>query len=161
MNEIPWSVQSALNQVVGAIVIRWSLIDSGIAQASQILWQHMGGHTSEKEPPRELSRRVRFIKDCFRTNPLLAPLAPAFSVIKAQINQIVPHRDFLVHGTLTEFFPSEAAFQFTKINATKTGHEQHSTKLSMAELLQIVGGIDECATNLITLGEKLQQLAGI
>jgi hypothetical protein len=64
-----WESERPLVANIGHIVILWGVIDTLLTQTCKHLYEELSGHPSQKEPPRELSRRLRFIKSASTQNP--------------------------------------------------------------------------------------------
>jgi len=156
-----WGVERPFLVSVGEIVIRWGYIDTLLAQTCGVLFEQFGGHSSEKRPPRALGRRLAYIGKCFRNNPTLLPLAALAENIATAARQIAKHRDFLVHGCLTEYIAAVPSFQFTKLDGREdnTGYEQTSTKLTERELIEISEAAFAVLLQLSELGTELRKLA--
>lgn len=158
---MPREVEINLYHNIGAIIIRWGVLDALLATSCQILFENLKGHPSHKEPPRALSKRLEFMKKCFNNKPELAFAAQSVSDLCIAIEEIGKHRDYFVHGCLTDYFPEPTAYQFTKMDMKpdKTGYDQWSTKLSKTDLLNIAKSSEQVCVRLGEIGRTLRKLS--
>jgi hypothetical protein len=63
---IPPTALRALYQPVGQLVVTWGIIDVTTASIVAIIFSRAGGKHKEKEVPRQIGRKVTFLRRCFR-----------------------------------------------------------------------------------------------
>lgn len=158
---MPKHVEMQFYHVIGGIVIRYGFIDSLVAEAARILFEELGGHSSQKHPVRPMSVRLEYIGKCLRNKPELASLTSMGEEMIGSVKNLDGMRQFLIHGMLTEYFPVPGLFQFTKLdpNDSKTGYEQESMAFSQAQLAEMANLCTEVVRGLTWLGKELQAVA--
>jgi hypothetical protein len=57
--------------LLGEIIMRWGYIDTLLAQTCNVLFEELGGHSSEKTPPVALGRRLAYVGKCFRNKAII------------------------------------------------------------------------------------------
>src|SRR6478752_4807748 len=124
MNPMPKHVEIELYHTIGGIVIRYGFIDTLIADLCRILFEDLGGHSSEKKPPRPIGVRLKYIAKCFRNKPELAHWKDGAEDFIELIKTVDGVRNYLIHGCLTQYYPDQKAFRFTKLdrNEDETGY---------------------------------------
>jgi hypothetical protein len=163
VNDVPWDIQQPLFKVVGAIVIRWGLVDTLIASTCSVLFEKLGGHPTQTEPPRNFRRRLDYIRKCFRHQPKLAHLSAELSSIANAAGEIAGLRDAIMHGALTGYKPhnSNPVFRFTKLDIDKLTYEQSSMNISSDDLLKLVEAMDNVTARLSLVADQFLKIAGI
>src|SRR5262249_14451257 len=138
---MPKHVEIEFYHVIGGIVIRYGYIDALVGTICQTLFVDLGGHSSQKQAPRPMSKRLEYVLKCFRNKPELGALKTMAENICATIEQVDLHRTYIVHGSMTEYTPHETnpSFQFTKVDPkdTKDGYDQTSITFFREELAHV------------------------
>jgi hypothetical protein len=153
-----WESERPLVANIGHIVR--GVIDTLLTQTCKHLYEELSGHPSQKEPPRELSRRLRFIKKCFNSKSELKHLSSMASNLCSTINDISWYRDFFVHGCMTEWDLRLSTFQFTRLDRREdnSGYDQTSTTVTTKKLIEIAAAAGQVVFGLGDLGEGLREL---
>lgn len=146
---------------LGEIILYWGFIDALTAALCSLLFEQLGGHPSEKSPPVTLGRRLRYIGKCFRNNPKLSSLAELAEAICGEIRELAKHRDFIVHGCITEYVLNlpVPTIQYTKMDRKPdhTGYEQTSTRFTELELVKISHAAFQVYLRLTELGDATRK----
>lgn len=160
MNPIPKNVEVEFYHTIGGIVIRYGFIDTLIADMCRIFFEDLGGHSSEKKPPRPISVRLGYLGKCFRNKPEVAHWKEVYEDFHELIEGVDGVRNYLIHGCLTQYFPDRTAFQFTKLdrNADETGYQQNSVTYTKDQLVQFAHACTEIVRNLQMIGRDLEQV---
>lgn len=160
---LPPPVEIELFHAVGRVVTRWGFIDALLAEICRVLYSDLGGHSSQKKPPTKLSSRLDYIGKCFRNKDQLRSLAEGLEMVCVTIKDIDEHRNFLVHGCLTEYHPERAVFVFTKLkpNPTQSGYDQWSMDLTLADLGHVAEASKQVVSALSEVGKHLARLVEI
>jgi hypothetical protein len=121
----------------------------------------MGGHSSQKKPPTRLSQRIDYIGKCFRNKPALTQWAEFMALVCKTIEDIDTHRNFLVHGCLTDYHPGGEVFTFSKVKPKpdQSGYDQWSMDLTIEDLHQVSEASKQVISALSEMGKCLQRLA--
>jgi hypothetical protein len=153
----PAAFEKPLYQIVGAIIVRWGLVDTLLTEICSILLVRFGGHPSQKEPPRNFKTRLKFIRKCFGNDPRLGALNSLAISIASDLSEIVKRRDSIIHGAITGYDLDGPVFRFTKLNSDASKYEQTSSDISAQDLSQIANAIEDTISRLVTLGETLNK----
>jgi hypothetical protein len=156
---LPKEVEIELYHVMGGIIIRFGFIDALTADICRILFEDLGGHSSQKKPPRPLSVRLEYIGRCFRNKPELAAMKDDVEILAKAIKEIDFLRNFLVHGCLTGYYGH--TYQFTKLDGREdfSGYDQNSMMLAHDKLAELAQACTHAVRGLTEIGRKLNQVA--
>lgn len=146
-------VVAPLYTAVGHLVVNWALIEQAIDMWCTLAYQSPGGGQVAKDLPRELSRKIRFLKDCLRQMPVLAPIAAEARQYLAGVKRISSARHFVIHGAIAGYDPGTHALRFVRLDLVdeRTMHQQKELVISAKQLLDY--GV-EC----IDLAPKMQRI---
>lgn len=157
---LPKEIEDEFHRVIGGIIIRFGFIDTLISNICHSLFVDLGGHSSQKETPRNMSVRLRYIGKCFRHKPVLHSLRDDMERLCQQVREVDKHRNFIVHGCLTQFFPFRNAFEFTKLdtNADNSGYNFTSAAFTYQELVDIAQTSSVIISGLANVGKCLIEI---
>jgi hypothetical protein len=155
-------VWTVFYHAIGRVVVKYGFIDALIATTCRVLFEDLGGHSSQKKAPRPMGVRLEYIGKCFRNKPELADLKQMAENICATIQQLDFYRAYLVHGCMTEHFThdSNPSFEFTKVDTKKDGdgYEQVAITVSLQELAYLAETSTQVINGLTTLGKCLDPI---
>ena len=116
------------------------------------------GHPAPKRVPWGLMERLAYAMRCFDADARFTDAKTQIMEMFDAVKQIDDHRGFIVHGCKTEFFPSQMAVQFTKLdrNEAKTAYVQLSTTITFDELARLADATQHVVAGLITVGKACE-----
>jgi hypothetical protein len=160
---LPTHVEAEFYRVVGAIVIRYGFIDAHVASLCGMLFTDLGGHPSQKRPPRPMGTRLDYLGKCFRNKPQLSHVRQSAETCLTDVKTAETFRQYIVHGCLMEFFPQTTAFQFMKLDQKPddSGYEPNSIVLTIEQLLQLAQTCANAIRGLERISHELQKLVAL
>ena len=132
---------------VGMIVVNWSFVENNLDAWSALVYHDHGGSSIERKLPKPISRKIKFLEKCFGALQTLTHVRDEAASYISRVKALSKIRNFVVHGVLSEFDPSDASFTFLRVD-TDPEKKQH-----VLERLKILG------TDLVHAGIELSELA--
>lgn len=108
---IPLDKMEALYRPIGVIVIAWSMIDVATANVVSVVYRS-GGHAKEKQVPRQMKRKVIFLRRCFRQIDGLSNFAQEGLALLADIQKLKAYREGIAHGYPAQYDPDTGRYNF-------------------------------------------------
>lgn len=68
---------------------------------------------------------------------------------------MVPHRDFIIHGVVSEYNPAKGQFLFTRLDGDGKGYNQTSSPLTWTVLLELSAAATQIGANWVKLVQSL------
>jgi hypothetical protein len=137
--ELPDELMPPLAMAIGHLVITWASIEATLNLTIAVIYHDVGGKAIETDLPRNLSRKVKFLRACFnRVDPLKGYGNEARSLLD-RISALAPIRHAVIHGYLSGFDPTSQRVTFTKLDTKPTIHEVDSEAFSLPELVEAGG----------------------
>jgi hypothetical protein len=87
---------------IGSLTLAWGQLEGAIDGFVGLLHWHVGGQQIERVMPWQLSRKIEYIKKCFRKIPVLQPSAQLACDIMDKIDEASEIRHDLIHGYVVE-----------------------------------------------------------
>jgi hypothetical protein len=158
---LPKQVEIEFYYVIGGIVIRYGFIDAFVAAFMKTLFEDLGGHSSQKKAVRPMATRLAYINKCFRNKAELAHLTGDAENITSSIANLDALRAYLIHGWLTEYYPAQSAFQFTKIdpNHDRSGYVLNTAVFTYARLNEMAQLCTDVVRDLEAFGKALDAVS--
>jgi|HubBroStandDraft_6_1064221.scaffolds.fasta_scaffold1000124_1 hypothetical protein len=137
-----------LCQAIGYVVVHWALIEQQLDNWVNVSFINCGGAPlrKQKDIPRSLNQKIKFLKICFRTLAALEPFRSDGTDLVNLISTLAPKRNNLIHGAITSIHPVNGAFEFRKIGYDKQTHTLASFEFTLAEF----STLEESLSNLLT-----------
>src|SRR5712692_2378524 len=104
----------ALCAAIGFVVVNWAIAEQGLDGCVAIVFHNHDGKTIDQEIPRSLSRKVEFLKKCFKRFDSLAPIKDKALEILQRLTVLSDRRHDLVHGAITSVVSKNGVFEFAK-----------------------------------------------
>lgn len=133
---------------LGLITLHWSYIETTLDALVAITYHHHGGNKIERELPRMLGRKLKYLRRAFARAPKLSKHEKAAAAFFGQVEDLSERRHVLIHGYATEFAP--AGIKFVKLRIEAQLHYVEEHHVSAGELLAFMAETGE-------LGLKLAQ----
>jgi hypothetical protein len=88
---------------IGHIIVNWTFVDTALSTWCAIVYHSVGGKHREPELPRNTSRKLTFLRRCFRRIDALKPYqAEALATLDAA-ERLAETRNFVAHGSISEY----------------------------------------------------------
>jgi len=164
---LPKPTEIQFYHVVGGIIIRFGYIDALLADMCRILFEHLGGYSSQKRPPTRISERLTFVQKCFSGKPTLVAMAADVEDICKVIKDIDYHRNYIVHGAMTRYSPDpdpyKSTYEFTKVDKRddNSGYDHFAITLSYRQLVDLAKACEEVVRGLTSVGANIHEIAGL
>ena len=131
---------------LGLITLHWSYIETSLDALVAITYHHHGGNKIERELPRMLGRKLRYLKRAFNRAPSLAKTAVEAVAFFDQVDDISDKRHVLIHGYASAF--TAAGVQFTKLRIEPQFHHIEEHFVSGAALVGFAAETGDLAQKL-------------
>lgn len=141
----------ALCSALGFVVVNWAITEQSLDGCVAIIFHDHGGKNIESEIPRSLSKKVEFLKKCFKKLPTLAALQNDALKTLQNVNTMSGRRHDLVHGAITSVTSQNGVFEFAKLDFEKQMHVVRTVHLDLTKF-------DDLATEILDLGGEVADL---
>ena len=147
----------ALCQAVGHIIIEWSLIEQQLDHWASIAFKQCNGKKLRKDQdiPRMFDRKKEFLKECFKTIPMLSPFKDEGLGLLKKIGDIAQKRHDVVHGALVDLAPNNRIFQFRLLIAKKDYQQERIVDFNPEKFPKLETKLADLVTKSIALTGKL------
>jgi hypothetical protein len=148
-----------LCQVIGFVVIHWSLAEQQLDNWVNVCANNAGGKPflEGKGVPQALKRKVNFIKRCLREIPDLAEFRDECAGLLSRILSASNRRHDLIHGAITELKPDPAtgAFKFRRIGYAGDEHTLTEFMVTPNDFRAFAPVLTALVTDTIAFSQKL------
>ena len=148
----------ALCSAVGFVVVNWAITEQMLDGWVSIIFHDHGGKNIEPEIPRSLSKKVQFLKTCFKKLPTLAPLQDDALKILQNVKALSDRRHDLVHGAITSVTSQNGTFEFAKLDYEKQMHVVRAVHLNLNKFDDLAKEILDLGGEVGGLGIRLEEL---
>lgn len=138
----------AYYSAVGRIVVAWSMLESQFDVCIWLMYESLGGKTLVKEPPRALTRKVDFWKECFRKLPNLQSHKDAAYEFGDQLSSAAGDRNRMLHTNWGNMFSADKFEQVTGsgFKSDASGYTHYNSTMTLEGL----GDLLQCIADLQT-----------
>lgn len=98
LGRVPVEALRRLFAPAGAIVILWGLTDVMISEVVGIVYARAGGRHKESQVPRQMARKIDFLRRCFRQIEALQPYSQHALEIMTGLDNLKIYRECFAHG---------------------------------------------------------------
>ena len=102
---------------VGLFVANWAFVEIALDHWITIIFRSAGGKHVEREMPKALSRKLKFLRRCIRRIDALAPYSEQALRYMTRAGELAKTRQFVIHGVLTNFDENHMLIGFVKIDS--------------------------------------------
>jgi hypothetical protein len=137
-----------LYAVAGELVIQWGMVEASLNTLISLIYKDYGGNElgGEKQTiPVPFTRRIKYLKRCFKEIPALMPFAEEARTIRSQAKTLSFVRDYIAHGFLSTWNTETGVYTFGRLDTDEgdTIHVHTTYKATATELLAKTGQIME------------------
>jgi hypothetical protein len=137
---------------LGAFALNWSVMEMGLDFWAAVVWHQYGGKNTAKENPKNLGRKVEFLRKCQQDCPALEPVAAASLCHLDEVDALTTTRHHIVHGAVHGVGEDES-LHLVRLNHDKRGfHTADEIILSIEE-------VEDGATRAKALAHQILSLA--
>ena len=152
---IPDDLFPPLSMAVGQMVLSWSFVEVSLDQWVAIIYQGVGGRNLAEEIPRALTRKIKFLRRCFRNIAALDPFAEEATKLLDRAKEISEIRHTVVHGYISKYEPHTQTVTFVKLDAEKDIHRRFEIPLTFPQLLDAGGKCLDLSTDFTRFTKRL------
>ena len=144
---------------IGAFALNWSVMEMGLDFWAAVVWHQYGGKLTAKENPKNLGRKVEFLRDCQTKCPALEPVAAASLLHLSEVDALTTTRHHIVHGA-AHGVGEDGSLHLVRLNHDKRGlHTADEIILSIEEVEDGAARAKALAHRILTLGIALDSVA--
>lgn len=144
---------------LGAFALNWSVMEMGLDFWTAIVWHQFGGKDTATENPKNLGRKVKFLRDCQTKCPALAPVAETSISYLDDVAALTDTRHHIVHGAV-HGVDADGSLQLVRLIHDKRGfHSGTEIKLTIEEVEQGAAKAKTLAHRILGLGIFLDGVA--
>jgi len=146
-----------LCQAVGFVVINWGLIENQIDNWVSVTFNQGGGKSLRKNQdiPVSLKQKNIYLRQCLRKLSALASFKDEGLQLIQRVSDISPHRDRLVHGTITSIHPENGSFRYRIIGYEKERHTIRKFEFTLDEFAKLENSLSHLLTDTIRYSDRL------
>lgn len=133
---------TALLTAVGALVIEWGQFERQLGQWTTLIFVRLHGArlAGRDKAPGEFSRKVEFLRKCFRRIKALQPYRDEALAILAEAEIVGEVRHNLVHGALRDARARRGVFIFVRLrDMDARGYKVRPYRLNLRAYRQLLG----------------------
>lgn len=160
---VPRDALAALYAPVGQLVISWGMIDVAISNTVSSVFM-AGGRHKESQIPRQMNRKQKFLRRCFRQIEALHGFAEEGLHLLQEIDKLKPYREGVAHGYPAQFDRETGAYSFWTLEIEEDSgmwesvtHRQIGRTITLRELDIISGKTIDLAGAVVQFMLRLQQ----
>jgi hypothetical protein len=131
---------------LGLISIHWSYIETSLDALVAITYHHHGGNKIERELPRMLGRKIKYLRRAFARAPSLAKQEAEAVAFLDKVAGLSDRRHVLIHGYASEY--AENGIKFVKLRIERHFHHIEEHFVSAAALVGFAGETGELSYKL-------------
>ena len=150
MAQYPNLASDQMLTVIGACTLHWSLAEAGVDALVTMVYHRFGGKAVERDIPRMLGRKVKFLRKGFQRSPLLQHMAAEAALLLGQIEELSEKRNLMIHGTPLKHGPEMIEFRWLKTEGSGQRLESHTVTHAEFQAL---------ATDTLLVGNAIAGLA--
>jgi hypothetical protein len=128
----------AIYPAIGELCVSWAIGEQSLDSWVLRIFQRAGGHHLEDELPRSFSRKIGFLRRCFRLLEPLQPYAERAAPIMDLAVALADHRNYLVHGAIRGE-TTDGKIRFCRVEYEKTDQRVTERVYSVLEVLDFGG----------------------
>ena len=155
LKTIPDDLFPPLSLSVGQLILSWSFIEVSLDQWVAIIYQGGGGQKIEREIPRAINRKIKFLRRCFKSIAALEPFAEEATNLLGSAKELSGIRHIIVHGYPSTYDPDTQTVTFVKLDAGRDIHRVNETPLTFAQLLDAGGKCLDLSTDVTRLTKRM------
>lgn len=144
----------SLCKSIGFLVIQWGQSEQSLELLVNVIFRDYGGSkwTKQKRLPRQLDKKLAFIKECASAIPALATFRIDLEALVVKFKLLSQMRHDLVHGALVNIKEENDVYSFIRLNTHPDVHEAKEFRYALTEFPVV-------ADAFVCLGRDTQRLA--
>jgi hypothetical protein len=161
---VPEELMPPLFSGVGMIAMNFAFVENTLDAWTAFAYRDFGGSAIEQEMPRQLARKIKFLRKCFGRLDGLKPFATEALAIVNRTSELSDMRHYVIHGVLAGFdHEDNEAFYFRKIDISddKTEHILGEMKLPGQHIIWAGQELLHMAATGQALTARIAQSAGL
>ena len=144
---------------LGAFALNWSVMEMGLDFWAAVVWHQFGGKDTAKENPKNLSRKVEFLRGCQTKCAALAPVAETSIGYLADVDALTDTRHHIVHGAV-HGVDADGSLQLVRLVHDKRGfHSGSEITLTIEEVEEGAIRVKALAHRILGMGIFLDGVA--
>jgi hypothetical protein len=146
-----------LCEAIGFVVIDWALIEQQIDNWVNVSFNNCGGNSVRgyENVPHSLKRKITFLKQSFKTLPLLAPYASEGRNLLTRISTLSPKRHELVHGAIISLDSAGGVFKYRMVGYRLQQHTLREFEFNIRDAPTLEKTLSALLTEAISFSQKL------
>ncbi len=162
MREVSQSISDknetkALYQLIGFIVVHWSLLEQSLDDTSLTVFKACGGNTIKPRVPPNLEGKLKFLHQSFCELSTLSVFKSRGLQIIERVNKLAGKRNELIHGAITNLKSENGGFVFAKYDYNKERAKLRKVTFSVNDFQQLSQDIPTLAFDSAQLSHQIQQ----
>ena len=150
----PWRV-SELYPHIGKIMTQWGFLDFPVRAAVAAVHGLPAAKRIEQEPPRAMSRRLRFLRKTTRKIPELASFTERTADLCGRVAKFGEIRDGLAHGYPSFYEIESGTIAFMRLDSGDTTHTSQELRITIPELIGAGSAIEWLANDFGVLAHDI------
>lgn len=146
---------NSIVQAVGLIVIQWGQAEQALDLLVAMLWQSFDGKRHAKKIPFMLEPKIKFLRACIATEPLLSKDAVVADKVLSRFEELSSLRHDLIHGAVASISPVDNAFVFAKLDIKDGFHHHREVRIEAEEYPRIIGRLVKLGRDAHALNQRV------
>lgn len=142
-------------KAIGLIVLQWGQAEQSLDLLVAMLWQSFNGKSHAKRIPLMLDPKIKFLRACVETEPLLNSEATASKELLLRFEELSSVRHDLIHGAVASISPVDNAFVFAKLDVKDGFHHHREVRIAAAEYSQIIDRLVKLGHDASALNQRV------
>ena len=147
----------AICMALGDLAIHWALLEAQLEVCVNLTFNDHDGRTlaESNQIPRELKRKLRFLRLCFSRLPGLSAHSLEAKKLFDEIGNCSDDRHFVLHGALSSYDKDAMTVTFHRLDSERDDHVLKTRTYSASKLLSIGAQAQALFTTLHNLNLSL------
>lgn len=147
-----------LFRCVGSVVIHWGLAEQSLDVAINMIFNGYNGKSKSEEGilPRQLKRKLRFVRLCLNQLPHLAEFKDEGIALCEKFANLKERRHDLIHGAINDMHQDDGAYGFIKIDSSGEIQVMKEFDFNLRDFPKLERELEGLVNDAIRFGTRLR-----
>jgi hypothetical protein len=145
-----------LSNAIGGLVLAWGNLECMLHLIAVVAWDRAGGKAIELALPRAFSRKLRFLRRCFRELDPFKPFADQCRPLLEKAADLGDDRHAIIHAMVSRQNPETGRVRFISLDGDSGGHLVSVRGFTVDEIRELTLSCCELTNDLREIDMALQ-----
>ncbi len=143
---------------IGRMTISWAYLELGLDWTINNLYLHFNAVEVEKQQPRNLDRKLAFMRAVIKRMPLPEEFARGFALLFESIKSAAETRHDIIHGFIIKHEDGTGEATFSRIIRGEQWLPKSPYKLTARDIMEAAIEADRLSSKTLKMAAELQDL---